>query len=66
MIGFIKYKLFKWLLYNICNVGDCCECGFGSTSDIDICPKCGAYTNLCCSDILKRILEQARKVWKVE
>ena len=32
MIGFIKYKLFKWLWNDICKKIDCDNCPMGSTS----------------------------------
>lgn len=54
MIGFIKYKLLKWLLGDICNKGDCKDCEMDK----------GEYP--WCDTLQKDILKQARKVWRIE
>lgn len=54
MIGFAKYKMLKWLLSDICNVGDCEGCEMDH----------GDYP--WCDSMVKTILKQARKAWGIE
>ena len=65
MLGFIKYKLFKWLWNDICEKVNCenCPCdvktGFG-------------YFNSCnnrvvnCFDVEDLMYKTARRAWRIE
>lgn len=53
MFGFIKYKLLKWLLNDICNMGECTNCMLGSKGNPEI----------DCGDVYEHVYAQARKVW---
>lgn len=54
--GYIKYRLLRWLLNNLCEKSDCSDCKLSHTDDRDdICP---------CSE--NAIFVQARKVWDIE
>lgn len=65
MIGFIKYKLLKWLINDICNKGDCLKCNFGSGNGFGYCYECNNLLFDCC-DIHRELFAEARKVWRVE
>jgi hypothetical protein len=64
MIGFIKYKLFKWLWNDICEKLNCDYCpmkleGFG------ICDECGNKA-VDCYDAEDMMFKAARRAWEVE
>ena len=65
MIGFIKYKLFKWLMYNICSKGDCSHCKLNCGNEFG---NCEGYDRIVvdCGDVHEILLAEARKVWKIE
>ena len=65
MIGFIKYKLLKWLIKDICKNGDCTECNLSCGNGFGCCQECNDWLFDCC-DIHRELLGEARKVWKVE
>jgi hypothetical protein len=65
MIGFIKYKLLKWLLKDICNNGDCLKCNLSCGNDFAYCHQCDTLI-ADCHDVHRELLAEARKVWNVE
>ena len=65
MIGFIKYKLLKWLLNNICKKGNCTDCKLSCENDFGNCEQCDRLV-VDCGDVHYTLLSEARKVWKVE
>jgi hypothetical protein len=68
MIGFIKYKLFKWLWDDICNkIGaDGCEhCPLGCYNDFGKCENCKEWC-MDCYDVSDLMFKAGRKAWKVE
>lgn len=62
MIGFIKYKLFKWLWSDICRKINCEDCPM---TDVCKCEKCGNYC-AACYDVEDSMYKTARRAWKVE
>lgn len=57
MLGFIKYKLFKWLWDDVCRKVDCCE-----TCPVKmVCKK----QDMDCYDFEDIMLEAARSAWRI-
>lgn len=65
MIGFIKYKLFKWLRKDICKKIDCFGCPLGSASGFGQCEECKNW-GVDCYDVESLMYKAARKAWKIE
>lgn len=70
MIGFIKYKLFKWLWKDVCKnickqAGDCNGCPMGCVHGFGKCEECGNVA-VDCYDVESLVFETARKAWEVE
>ena len=65
MIGFIKYKLFKWLWSDICNKVNCENCPMNSENDFGQCDKCKNWA-VDCYDVEALMYKTARRAWKVE
>jgi hypothetical protein len=65
MIGFIKYKLLKWLWADICKKINCEGCPLGSENDFGQCENCKAW-GIDCYDVEDCVYKAARKAWKIE
>lgn len=65
MIGFIKYKLLKWLWADMCKKIDCVYCPLGSGSGFGQCEECGNW-GVDCYDVESLVYKAARQAWEVE
>lgn len=65
MIGFIKYKLFKWLWRDICKKLNCDGCPLESSSGFGQCDKCTNWA-VDCYDVEDLMFKAGRRAWKVE
>lgn len=65
MIGFIKYKLFKWLWYDICNKLDCVNCPMDYCDGFGQCEGCKNWV-IDCHDVEELMFKAGRRAWKVE
>lgn len=65
MIGFIKYKLFKWLWNDICEKINCERCPLSSECDFGQCDKCKSW-GVDCYDVQDLMFKAGRRAWKVE
>ena len=70
MIGFIKYKLLKWLWNDICRnirkqAGDCNGCPMGNVCGFGRCEECGNVA-VDCFDVEYKMFKTARLAWEVE
>ena len=65
MIGFIKYKLFKWLWKDMCKEIDCDFCPMGACSGFGQCDKCDNVA-VDCYDVESLMFKAARQAWSIE
>ncbi len=66
MIGFIKYKLFKWLWSDICKTLNCDYCPMSSKRcDNFCCDECKQQV-LDCYDVEDLMYKTARRAWGIE
>lgn len=54
--GYIKYRMLRWLLNDLCRKSDCAECELASTNNHDVICPC----------VENDIFVQGRKVWGIE
>lgn len=65
MIGFIKYKLFKWLWHDICKKLDCAGCPLHCSEGFGQCDECYAWP-FDCHYVEANMFKAGRKAWRVE
>ena len=65
MIGFIKYKLFKWLWKDICKKIDCFGCPMSPAAGFGQCDECETQA-VSCYDVESCMFKAARYAWNVE
>lgn len=64
MIGFIKYKLFKWLWADICKIINCDYCPMSSARGFGQCDECDNVA-VGCYDVESLMFEAARQAWGI-
>lgn len=65
MIGFIKYKLFKWLWNDICTKINCDNCPIGCENGFGQCEECKCW-GVDCHDVEGLMFKAGRRAWRVE
>lgn len=65
MIGYIKYKLFKWLWDDICAKIDCEKCTMSCEEGFGQCEKCKGW-GIDCYDVQDLMYKTARRAWRIE
>lgn len=65
MIGYIKYKLFKWLWEDICKKLDCEGCPMHCSEGFGQCENCREW-GVDCYNVESLMYKAGRRAWRIE